>query len=64
MNIHRLSLSQSQPAQTLKSRTNLTLQTDEATKYGEKYMAYEAQDQYGDTYILGLRDLETKLAGN
>ena len=64
MNIQRLALSQKQLSDALPNLSNLTLQSDEASKYGAKYMGYEAQDMTGGSWGLGLRYIETKSAAH
>ena len=36
--------------------------TDETSKFGSKFMGYEASDTDGNLCVLGLRDIETKTA--
>ena len=36
--------------------------TDETSKFGARYMGYEASDTDGNLWVLGLRDIETKSA--
>ena len=38
--------------------------TDEISKFGAAYMGYEASDTDGNTWVLGLRHIETKSADN
>ena len=64
MNVERLILSQKQLAEVIPSKDNLTLYTDETTKFGVKYSGYHVSDQEGSMYVLGMRQLETKSAAN
>jgi hypothetical protein len=60
MNVERLVLSQTQLNEQLPDKTNLTLYTDETTKFGTKYSGYHTSDTEGRMYVLGLRQLVTK----
>ncbi|WAQ99781.1 hypothetical protein MAR_024154 [Mya arenaria] len=60
MNIERLVLSQKQLNETLPNKDNMTLYTDETTKFGTKYSGYHVSDTEGNTYVLGMREIVTK----
>ncbi|WAR22431.1 hypothetical protein MAR_016405 [Mya arenaria] len=60
MNLQRLCLSQAQIAEVFAKGENTCLLTDETSKFGSKYMGYEASDSSGQLWVLGLRDIETK----
>lgn len=59
MNIERLVLTQIQLSESLPKRENLTIYSDEITKYGTKFGGYFS-DSEGRMYVLGLRQLLTK----
>ena len=59
MNLHRLFLSK-----TCRRGLFETVLTDETSKFGARYMGYEASDREGNLWVLGLRDIETKSADN
>ena len=61
MNIQRLILSQKQLAEEVSVEKDTTLETDETSKYGQKYGAYALRTKEGRPYVLGLRDLLTKI---
>lgn len=60
MNIERLMLAQKQLSESLPNRENLTIYTDESTKYVTKFGGYHLSDSEGRIYVLGLRQLLTK----
>ena len=64
MNIQRLALAQKQLSDEFSTKQNTTLLTDETSKFGKKYMGYEAADADGNLWVLGLREIETKSAHN
>lgn len=59
-NLQRLCLAQKQIAEVFSKENNTTLLTDETSKFGSKFMGYEAADSTGNLWVLGLRDIETK----
>ena len=59
-NLQRLCLAQKQIAEVFSKEKNTTLLTDETSKFGNKFMGYEAADSTGNLWVLGLRDIETK----
>ncbi|CAG2200332.1 unnamed protein product [Mytilus edulis] len=62
MNLQRLCLSQKHLAEVFSAEKNTTLLTDETSKFGNKFMGFEASDSKGNLWVLGLRDIETKSA--
>lgn len=60
MNIERLMLAQKQLSESLPNRENLTIYTDETTKYVTKFGGYHLSESEGRIYVLGLRQLLTK----
>lgn len=62
MNLQRLCLSQKHVAEVFSKKENTTVLTDETSKFGLKYMGYEAADADGNLWVLGLRDIEKNLA--
>jgi hypothetical protein len=60
LNRQRLVLAQKQLAEVFSEKVDTTLMTDETSKYGKKFMGYEASDQSGDMWVLGLREIESK----
>ena len=64
LNLERLSLAQKQLGIVFASKKDTTLMTDETSKFGHKYMGYEATDDEGNNYVLAVRDIETKSAEN
>lgn len=60
MNIERLMLAQKQLSESLPNRENMTIYTDETTKYVTKFGGYHLSDSEGRIYVLGLRQLLTK----
>ncbi|WAQ97078.1 hypothetical protein MAR_029768 [Mya arenaria] len=59
-NVERLILSQQQLKEQLPDKENLTLYTDETTKFGTKYSGYHTSDTDGNMYVLGMREILTK----
>jgi hypothetical protein len=55
LNIERLILAQKQLNESLPNTENLTIYTDETTKYGTKFGGYHVSDSEGRMYVLGLR---------
>jgi hypothetical protein len=47
-----------------RSPSTTTLLTGETSKFGARYIRYEASDTDGNIWVLGLRDIETKSADN
>ena len=45
-------------------RKTISLLTDETSKFGEKYMGCHVAGPVGNITVLGLREIETKSAGN
>lgn len=64
MNIQRLYLSHVHLTDTFAKDENISLLTDETSKFGCKFMGYEACDSQGNFWVLGLRDIETKSAND
>ena len=64
MNLERFSLSRQQIAEVFAQKEDTTLLTDETSKFGRKYMGYEAADKEGNLWVLGLREIESKSAGH
>ncbi|CAG2242439.1 unnamed protein product [Mytilus edulis] len=64
MNIQRLYLAQAQIVDIFVNDQNTVLLTDETSKFGSKFMGYEACDSEGNFWVLGLRDIETKSAND
>lgn len=64
MNIQRLYLAQAQIVGIFANDQNTVLLTDETSKFGSKFMGYEACDSEGNFWVLGLRDIETKSAND
>lgn len=64
MNIQRLYLAQAQIVDIFANDQNTVLLTDETSKFGSKFMGYEACDSEGNFWVLGLRDIETKSAND
>ncbi|WAR12743.1 SPIN3-like protein [Mya arenaria] len=62
MNVERLVLSQKQLSEVIPNKSNLTLYTDETSKFGVKYSGYHVSDEEGTMFVLGMRQLETKSA--
>lgn len=60
MNHQRLILAQNQLDDTLIKKDYLCLLSDETSKHGKKYMGYEATDEDGHYWVLGLREICTK----
>ena len=64
MNLQRLYLSQTQLSEVFSQKENTILMTDETSKFGSKFLGYEAADSDGRLWVLGLRDIETKSANS
>ena len=64
MSLQRLYLSQVHISDVFSKDRSSVLLTDETSKYGSKFMGYEASDSQGNLWVLGLRDIETKSAGD
>lgn len=54
MNMERLVLAQKQLSQVYSNKRNTTLLTDETSKFGSKFMGYEARDEEGNNWVLGM----------
>ena len=64
MNIQRLYLAHAHIVDVFSKEENTVLLTDETSKFGTKFMGYEACDSDGKYWVLGLRDIETKSAND
>ena len=64
MSLQRLYLAQAHISDVFSNDTSTVLLTDETSKYGSKFMGYEASDSQGNLWVLGLRDIETKSAND
>ena len=64
MNLQRLGLSQKQIAEVVSVKTNMSIYTDETSKFGKKVTGYHVRDQEGNYFTLGLRELATKSASD
>ena len=64
MSLQHLYLSQVHISDVFSKDRSSVLLTDETSKYGSKFMGYEASDSQGNLWVLGLRDIETKSAGD
>ena len=62
MSIQQLYLAQIYLVEVFAKDTNTVLITDETSRFGSKYMGYEAADSDGNLWVLGLREIETKSA--
>ncbi|KAL3864029.1 hypothetical protein ACJMK2_005741 [Sinanodonta woodiana] len=62
MNDRRLALAQKQVGEILSESINLTLYTDETSKYGTKFGGYHMSNSEQDMYVIGLRELASKSA--
>ena len=60
INIQRLNLSQKQIAEEFSTKENTTIETDETSKFGNKYGVFGLRDSEGTPFVLGLRELTTK----
>lgn len=60
MNLERLVLAQKQITEDVAGASHTTLEMDETSKYGSKFMAYALRTESGQPYVLGLRDILTK----
>lgn len=64
MNVQRLYLAHAQITDVFAKDKHTTLLTDETSKFGRKFMGYEACDSEDKFWVLGLRDIETKSAND
>jgi len=64
LNLQRLVLAQKQISEIFAKDKSTTLMTDETSKFGTRYMGYEAADSQGNLWVLGLREIETKSAND
>lgn len=64
MNVQRLYLAHAQITDVFAKDKHTTLLTDETSKFGQKFMGYEACDSEDNFWVLGLRDIETKSAND
>ncbi|WAQ97077.1 hypothetical protein MAR_029767, partial [Mya arenaria] len=64
MNLQRLCLAQKQLGEVFSKEEHTCLMTDETSKFGNKFMGYEATDTEGNFWVLGLKEIETKSARN
>lgn len=64
MNLQRLCLAPKQLCEVFAKYNCTCLLTDETSKFGCKYIRYEASDSGGNFWILGLREIDTKSAQN
>ena len=64
MNLHILCLSQKHLVEVFTNYENTCLMTNETSKFGIKFMGYEASDSEGNLWVLGLREIETKSSQN
>ena len=62
MNIQRLILAQKQLGEVLPVKKNVCLLSDETSKFGKKIEGFHVQDEEGQLYVLGLRQMVTKSA--
>lgn len=62
INLQHLVIAQTKIAEDVSGKQHTTLETDESSKYGQKYGAYAMRDASGRPYVLGLRALATKSA--
>ena len=46
------------------NKENTTLLIDETSKFGTRFMGYEAADGDVNLWVLGIREIETKSADN
>ena len=60
MNIQRLLLAQKQLGDEFASQPNTTLLSDETTKFATKMEGIHATDMTGRTWVLGMREIQTK----
>jgi len=64
MSLQRMHIAHVQLAEVFSKDKSTVLLTDETSKFGSKYMGYEAADSSGTLWVLGLRDIETKSASD
>lgn len=64
MSLQRLYIAHVQLCEVFSKDTSTVLLTDETSKFGSKFMGYEAADSSGTLWVLGLRDIETKSASD
>ena len=64
MNTQRLILAHKQLGDEFASKENSTLMSDETSKYDIKMEGLHAADSEGKTWVLGVREIATKSAGN
>ena len=57
-------MSQKHVVEVFSKQEDTTLLTGETSKFGARYIRYEASDTDGNLWVLGLRDIETKSADN
>ena len=57
-------LSEKHFVEVISKQEDTTLLTGETSKFGARYIRYEASDTDGNLWVLGLRDIETKSADN
>jgi len=64
MSLQRLYIAHVQLCEVFSKDKSTVLLTDETSKFGSKFMGYEAGDSSGTLWVLGLRDIETKSASD
>jgi len=64
MSLQRLYIAHVQLCEVFSKDKSTVLLTDETSKFGSKFMGYEAADSSGTLWVLGLRDIETKSASD
>ena len=64
MSLQRLYLVQAHISDVFSNDNSTVLLTDETSKYGSKFMGYEASGSEGNLCVLGLIDIETKSAND
>ena len=64
LNVQRLIISQKQIGEEFNEKQNLTLLSDETTKYEKRMEGIHCTDEDGREWVLGLREIETKAASN
>ena len=64
LNVQRLVISQKQIGEEFNEKQNLTLLSDETTKYEKRTKGMHCTDADGREWVLGLREIETKAASN
>ena len=55
-------VAQRQLSEVLPAKEDMTLMTDETSKYGSKYCTYIVSDENQDSYLMGLREMSDKSA--